>query len=160
MQPKLVDEALVQQCPGERRAAHHDEIAPVGTAQLSDPGNSLVARDQRGVVPRQLVIAQGRRDDVLRDRVHLVGERVARPVGPGGRHRLPCAPPEQERVRVAERAGEGAAHDVRVEERVRPAAMGEAAVGVLVGPARRLHDAVEAHELDDYDSHEIRSLGR
>ncbi len=48
----------------------------------------------------------------------------------------------------AHRVGEGAAHHLRVEERVRPAAVGEAAVGVLLGSARRLHDAVQAHELD------------
>ena len=92
--------------------------------------------------------------------VHLIRERVAGPVGPGGSHRLPGPSPEQQRIRVAERAGEGATDDLRIEERVRPAAMGEAAVGVLVRPARRLHDAVEAHELDDHDPHGIRSFTR
>ena len=46
-----------------------------------------------------------------------------------------------------------AAHDLGVEERHRPAAVPEAAVGVLLGAAGGLHDAVEADELADHDSH-------
>ena len=58
-QPQLVGEALVQQRAGERRAAHHDQVAAVGCAQLADAGDGVVARDQGGVVPRQLVLGRG-----------------------------------------------------------------------------------------------------
>ena len=56
------------------------------------------------------------------------------------------------------RVVEGAADHLRIEERVRPAAVGEAAVRVLVGAAWRLHDTVQAHELDDHDAHGLAPL--
>ncbi len=36
-----------------------------------------------------------------------------------------------------------------------PAALGEPALGVLVGTAGRLHDTVQAHELADHDAHGV-----
>jgi len=138
-------------------APHDQQIAAIGLVQLPDAGEGLFAGDARGVLPRQLVVAERRGHDVLWDGVHLVGERVAGSLGPRRGHRLPRAAPEQERFGFVHRVGEGAAYHLRIEERLRPAAVGEATVGVFVGPAWRLHYAVQAHELSDHDAHGIRS---
>jgi hypothetical protein len=47
------------------------------------------------------------------------------------------------------------AHHLRVEELERPATVTEPAGRVLVLAARRLHDAVETHELADENSHRV-----
>ena len=157
-EPKLVDQPLADERSRERGAPHHHQVAALGLAQLPDAGDGLIAGDAGRVVPRQLVVAQRRRHDVLGDRVHPVGERVAGALGPRRGHRLPRAPPEEQRVGVAQRVVEAAADGI-VEERVRPAPVREAAVGVLVGPARCLYDAVQADELGDHDAHGL-LLGR
>jgi hypothetical protein len=129
----------------------HELVAPVGEdglagrgLELSNGSHDVVADDGR-VPPDGLV--EGPRDDVLRRRVHHVAERVAR------LHRLERGrvdhvrlASEEERIDVLHQRTEGPP-DVVVPVRHRPAAVPEAALGVLVGAAGRLHDAVERDEL-------------
>jgi hypothetical protein len=61
-------------------------------------------------------------------------------------------PAEQEGARPREPAGY-CRPEVLVVERERPAAVGEAAAGVLFRPAGRLHDAVEGQEGVQGESH-------
>ena len=62
--------------------------------------------------------------------------------------------------RCAPSPADEAAHDLGIEERHRPSAVPEPAVGVLFRAAGSLHDAVEADELADHDSHAARTMPR
>src|SRR5947208_5096143 len=68
-QPELVDEVVLDQHLDERGAAGDEELARDLLLELRDFGGDVAVKPRR-VAPRQLL--QGRRDDVLRHRVHLV----------------------------------------------------------------------------------------
>src|SRR5690606_36832248 len=126
----------------------------------TDPGERLTGRDQPRVVPRQVVLAQGARDDVLGQAVHPVGERITGPLRPRRRHRQPGATPEQQRVRLPQPRVEGPAEHLRVEVRVRPPTVREPPVGVLLRPTRSLGHTVEADELRYDNPHDAHSHNR
>ena len=137
---QLVDQVVLEQRVHELLAAVGEDVLAGRRLELPHRLDDVVADDGR-VAPDRLL--EGLRDDVLRRRVHHVAEEVA------GRHRLERVrvgdvrlPAEQERVGVLHERAECAA-DVVVPVGHGPAAVPEAAVGVLVGAAGSLHHAVE-----------------
>ena len=97
-------------------------------------------------------------DELLRAREH-VGERVGLVERrPEAEQVLVRATTEQQRATLAHALG-GEAHRDLVLVAVGPAAVGEAAAGVLVAAARALHDAVEGDVLKDGDAHALYTNG-
>src|SRR5439155_15704761 len=74
-----------------------------------------------------------------------------------GRHHLPRAAAEQQRLGSFHHRPDRRTHRLGIEERYGPSAVLEPAVRVLLAPAGRLHDTVEAHEVTEDDAH-LRSL--
>ena len=122
-------------------------------AQRGDLRDQVGAADDRGGRPgRHVLVGERVGHDVLLCAVDPVGE-PAGSAGPRlGRDLIGPPPLEQDFVVLGEPVDDRT-HDVRVEELHRPAAVLEAAAGVLGRAAGRLHDAVEAHELADDNSH-------
>jgi hypothetical protein len=138
-QPKLVDEAVLQQPVNERPAPGHEDDS---VDLFLEPRHFLgdVTPEECGVVPVHLV--ERARDHVLRHLVHLVREAglVGSP-GPRCGEALVGHSPQQERLRF-ERLVELVRVLACVAEVERPPAVGIA--GLTAGG---LHDAVEGNEL-------------
>jgi hypothetical protein len=81
----------------------------------------------------------------------LIQSAKGSPARPG--HALPRSPAVEKRVSALRTLVDARAHNLRVEEPHRPAAVLKAAVRVLVAAAGRLHDTVEADEFADNDAH-------
>ena len=111
------------------------------------------AAQQLRAGPGQVVLAERPGGHVLGDLVHSVGERIAAALGPGCGHSLPGAPAEQQGIGRGHDLVQGRTHRLGVEVGMRPAAVGEVAIGVFVLPARCLHHAVQAHEVAEDDLH-------
>src|SRR5207253_189693 len=75
------------------------------------------------------------------------------PPRPSGGHAVPRSAPEQQRLGAPHDLADDRSHRLGVEERRGPASVLEPAVGVLVLAARSLHDAVEADEVTEDESH-------
>ena len=86
-------------------------------------------------------------------RVDRVRERVAAALGPRSRRDLIGAAALQQDLAALGVLVDDCAHHLGVEELERPTTVTEPATGVLVLAARRLHDAIETHELADENSH-------
>ena len=133
---------------GRARAACATRLA-LPITLTSPPGRSRSARTAStrsapgcsvALAPGDIVLGERVGHDVLASRSsnRRTGRRPARP---GAGHHLPGAATVEQRVGALITSPMRRTHDLGVEERHRPAAVGEAAVGVLVGarraPARR-----------------------
>src|SRR5829696_1332003 len=137
----LVDQVVAYQGLDEVAASEHHKVLLRTLPQLGH-GLARVALEERGVLPGER-LAQGPRRDVLLRSVEHVGERVRLwLVGPEVVEVLVRAPAEQERASGGDPPSRDVRHDL-VAVADLPPAEAELAARVLVGPARRLHDAVE-----------------
>ncbi len=131
------------QRPDEGGAAHHGQVRSVARLELGD-GPGRVTGQQHRVLPR-VGILQGGGDHVLARRVQVGGEGVA-VVGirPGADEVLPGPPTEEHVAGSAHPLAHLPQHHVVGVARP-PAAMAEAAAGVLIGSAEPLDHAVQSH---------------
>ena len=151
----LVDEVAFPQRLDQLSAAQDPEVL---ARLLLEPGHGIrrIALQERRVHPRKRLLKRGGRDVLLAVVEHL-GIGVVLSVGPDGGEVLVGAPPEQQRPAPGHPLSHLAAHDLVVARR-RPAAVLEAAAGVLVGAGRRLHHAVERQVVGHNDSAHLRLL--
>jgi hypothetical protein len=141
-----VDEAETQQRLHEVEAA--DDVHLVVPFLHGGDTRGEVAGDEARAVPCERLGQRAARD-VLRHPVEQVRERnVLGRVRPVVREDVVGLPPEEQRVHALCLFEQDVARLLVVIRR-HPSPVHEAAVAVLVGPARRLGHAVERHELGD-----------
>ena len=122
-----------------------------GTASAASPSSSVAFSHERS--------SERPGSDVLPRRVQMAGERIiARLVGPVSGHDLVGPSPEQIRVRLGHPLLRIREHTL-VEVRRLPAAVLEAAFGVLLRRPRSLHDPVKGQELGDHQLAHLLSRG-
>ena len=157
-EPVLVDEIVLYELASQRGTAP-DLQAAVTTArsQRADRLDRVAAPPPRSVVLFHRDDASSA--DSVRDTTYFGMAFIWSAYGsparsrPGGGHAVPRPPPEQQRLGARHDLADDGSHRLGVEERHRPAAVPEPAVGVLVRAAGSLHDAVEADEVTEDDSH-------
>jgi hypothetical protein len=149
-EPVFVDEALTDERPCEPAAPVDLELAAAIGLETFDLGDEIAGDDRRWP-PRR--VGEGRRHDVLRQRVEVPGEHVTRvgDVRPVRRQHLVAPASEEDAAGLLdpldrERSGR------RIHVGDQPAAHLEAATAVFVGGSGALHHAIHRRERRQHQS--------